>query len=116
MANVDNNKIVTEDAMINKVWISRDSQHANAVNIRVAPNSGVAGQQTGGCANCADNIDRSARIMLRNVGVNIGYIVAGLRRIPQLHRPIFFQSAAISSSLTNSPRLACSSPSAIASR
>jgi hypothetical protein len=36
---------------------------------------------------------------------------AGAPRVPRLHRPHFFHSAAISSSVANSPRLACSKPS-----
>jgi hypothetical protein len=61
-------------------------------------------EQTARRTNPPNDGGRSRLVVLCNVFVDLGNVGTGARGEPQPHRPHFFQSAAISSSLTNSPR------------
>src|SRR4029450_5938357 len=103
---MDDHEFVSLNPVINEIRIAGRRQDANTGDISLAPEIGIFGKQQacgsdfrrdGGCRTWAE---------IRNVFVDISNVGVSLRRKAQPHRPHFFQSAAISSSLTYSPRSA----------
>src|SRR5262245_21264537 len=110
MAHVYNDQSLLLHLVIDKIGIPGGWEYANAGNIGLASKSRISGQQQTCDANLRHNGSGRSRTMLCNVLVDIGDVGVGLRRKTKPHRPHFFQRAAMSSSLTYSPRSASARP------
>ena len=108
MSNVNDDQIVASNAVIDEVWIVSRRKHSNTGDVRLSSQARIFRQQLARGAYLSRDGSCRARAVLRNVLVDFRDVSAGTRSVPQSHRPHFFQSAAISSSLTNSPLLGLS--------
>src|SRR5258708_12322902 len=108
---MDDHYLVRAYPMIDNIGVAGGRKHANAGNIGLTAERWMSREQTARQTNPPNDRGRSRLVVLCNVFVDLGNVGTGTRGEPQLDRPHFFQSAPISSSLTNSPRSACSRPS-----
>ena len=106
MTHMDDDQFALLNLVIHEIRIAGCRENTNAGDVGLAPKGGISGQQLTCAMNWRGNGGCRARIVPRNVFMDIGNIGVGAPRKTQPHRPHFFQRAAIFSSLTNSPRSA----------
>ena len=93
---MNDDDLVLAYPMIDKIGVAGDRKHANTGNIGLTAERRMSRKQAARRTNLPNDGGRSRLIVLCNVIVNLGNVCTGARGEPQLHRPHFFQSAAIS--------------------
>src|SRR5215475_5948184 len=116
VANVHDPHLVCLHAIVNLVGIANDRKLVDACLIRHRRDKWKLLQQSDTPLNSGLHRLRTRRRALVQIVIDGCKIVTRPRRITNPHTPCRLKNSAISASLTNSPRLACSEPSRIAAR
>jgi hypothetical protein len=104
--NMDKPRLPRFYAPINEIRITPRRKHARLLYPGAPPALGKFSDQLNGFANCSLDAPRAARTPLIDVPEDQLDVATRARRVANPHTPCLFQSASISSSLTNSPRRA----------
>src|SRR5262249_30084831 len=113
---MNDHQLTAHNAVIDQIWKPHDRKNPNAGNIGLTAQAGMPREQLTSGLYPPNDCACGPPIMLRDIVVNPSDIAIGAARIPQPHRPPFFQSAAISSSVAKSPCSASARPSSTAAR
>jgi hypothetical protein len=116
MANVQQPDFVRFNRPENEIRISTHRHAADYASRREAPDVWIPADRVDCAFNGKPNAESAAWASLIKIVQNLGEIALRPPRIADNHPSRRFQSASISASEANSPRLACARPSSIAVR